>query len=77
MDDADIDLHFGIRLRRRRRFIGLTQTQLAEAVGVRFQQVQKYECGATRLSAARLWRCAQALDVPMSYFYEGLNEVEP
>src|SRR5579872_5734540 len=68
----DIDLHLGRRLRRRRRLLGLTQQQLAASVGVRFQQIQKYECGANRISAARLWRIAAALEVPVGYFYEGL-----
>ncbi len=68
-----IDLHLGKRLRRRRRLLGLTQQQLASAVGVRFQQIQKYECGANRISAARLWELAEALEVPISYFYEGLE----
>ena len=70
----DIDFHLGKRMRRRRRLLGLTQQQLAEACGVRFQQIQKYECGANRVSAARLWRIASALDVPVNYFFEGLNE---
>jgi transcriptional regulator with XRE-family HTH domain len=72
----DIDLHLGRRLRRRRRLLGLTQQQLAAVVGVRFQQIQKYECGANRISAARLWRIAEALEVPISYFYDGLSEGE-
>ncbi len=71
----DIDLHLGKRLRRRRRLLGLTQQQLAAVVGVRFQQIQKYECGANRISAARLWSLAAALDVPVGYFYEGLDGV--
>jgi transcriptional regulator with XRE-family HTH domain len=70
----DIDLHLGRRLRRRRRLLGLTQQQLAVVVGVRFQQIQKYECGANRISAARLWRLAAALEVPVGYFYDGLAE---
>jgi transcriptional regulator with XRE-family HTH domain len=70
----DIDLHLGKRLRRRRRLLGLTQQQLAVAVGVRFQQIQKYECGANRISAARLWQLAEALEVPVSYFFDGLTE---
>ncbi|MET4684013.1 transcriptional regulator with XRE-family HTH domain [Brevundimonas faecalis] len=71
---AEIDLHLGRRLRRRRRLLGLTQQQLAVQVGVRFQQVQKYECGANRISAARLWELAEALETPVSYFYDGLPE---
>jgi len=72
----DIDLHLGRRLRRRRRLLGLTQQQLAVAVGIRFQQIQKYECGANRISAARLWQLAEALEVQVSYFYDGLVEAQ-
>lgn len=71
---TDIDLHLGRRLRRRRRLLGLTQQQLAVQVGIRFQQIQKYECGANRISAARLWQLAEALETPVSYFYDGLAE---
>ncbi|WP_284876455.1 helix-turn-helix transcriptional regulator [Brevundimonas sp. MEB006b] len=70
----DIDLHLGRRLRRRRRLLGLTQQQLAVQVGIRFQQIQKYECGANRISAARLWQLAEALETPIAYFYDGLAE---
>jgi transcriptional regulator with XRE-family HTH domain len=70
----DIDLHLGKRLRRRRRLLGLTQQQLAGACGVRFQQIQKYECGANRISAARLWQLAEALEVPVGYFFDGLGD---
>ncbi|QUD86394.1 helix-turn-helix domain-containing protein [Phenylobacterium montanum] len=73
----EIDLHLGKRLRRRRRLLGLTQQQLADAVGVRFQQIQKYECGANRISAARLWSLAEALEVPVGYFYDGLAASAP
>lgn len=72
----DIDLHLGRRLRRRRRLLGLTQQQLASAVGIRFQQIQKYECGANRISAARLWQLAEALEIPIGYFYDGLAEAQ-
>jgi transcriptional regulator with XRE-family HTH domain len=54
--------------------LGLTQQQLAGAVGVRFQQIQKYECGANRISAARLWQLSEALEVPVGYFYDGLSD---
>ena len=70
----DIDVHLGKRLRRRRRLLGLTQQQLAGTVGVRFQQIQKYECGANRISAARLWQLSEALEVPVGYFYDGLSD---
>jgi len=69
----EIDIHLGRRLRRRRRLLGLTQQELAHACGVRFQQIQKYECAANRMSAARLWQLAEVLEVPVSYFYEGLT----
>ena len=72
----DIDVHLGKRLRRRRRLLGLTQQQLAGACGVRFQQIQKYECGANRISAARLWQLAEALEVPIGYFYDGLSDAD-
>ena len=69
-----IDIHLGRRLRRRRRILGLTQQQLAGACGVRFQQIQKYECGANRISAARLWQLSEALEVPVGYFFDGLGD---
>jgi len=68
----EIDFHIGKRLRRRRRLLGLTQQQLAESVGIRFQQIQKYECGANRVSASRLFELSESLDVPAQYFYDGL-----
>ena len=71
---TDIDLHLGRRLRRRRRLLGLTQLQLAVQVGISFQQIQKYECGANHISAARLWQLAQALETPVSYFYDCVAE---
>ena len=74
--DQTIDLQLGRRLRGRRRLMGLTQNQLALMVGVRFQQIQKYESGANRISAARLWQLAEALQVPIGYFYDGLSETQ-
>ena len=71
---TDVDIYVGKRLRRRRRLLGLTQQQLAVQVGIRFQQIQKYECGANRISAARLWQLAEALETPVAYFYDGLAE---
>jgi transcriptional regulator with XRE-family HTH domain len=68
-----IDDHLGQRLRQRRWMLGLTQTQVGDRVGIKFQQIQKYETGQNRISAARLWDLAQALDVPVSYFYDGLS----
>ncbi|MCA8889732.1 MAG: helix-turn-helix transcriptional regulator [Parvularculaceae bacterium] len=71
-----IDLHVGARLRQRRRLLGMTQQKLAESVRIRFQQIQKYESGANRISASRLWSLASALDVPVAFFFEGLDERE-
>jgi transcriptional regulator with XRE-family HTH domain len=67
------DLHVGKLLRQRRWLLGMTQQQLAQGVGIRFQQVQKYESGANRISASRLWDLSKALRVPVTYFFEGLE----
>lgn len=72
-----VDIHVGRRLRARRRLLGLTQELLANAVDIRFQQIQKYESGANRISASRLWSLAKALDVSVSYFFDGMNGHEP
>lgn len=69
-----VDVHVGKRVRHRRWLTGMTQQQLAEQVGIKFQQIQKYETGANRVSASRLWDIAEALDVPVSFFFEGLEE---
>jgi transcriptional regulator with XRE-family HTH domain len=69
---TDIDVHIGKRLRRRRRSLGLTQHDLGDKIGVRFQQVQKYECGANRITAGRLFALSKALSVSVAYFYDGL-----
>ena len=71
-----VDVHVGKRVRHRRWLIGMTQQQLAEQVGIKFQQIQKYETGANRVSASRLWDIAEALDVTVSFFFEGLEEAE-
>jgi transcriptional regulator with XRE-family HTH domain len=71
-----VDVHVGKRVRHRRWLIGMTQQQLAEQVGIKFQQIQKYETGANRVSASRLWDIAEALEVPVSFFFEGLEENE-
>jgi transcriptional regulator with XRE-family HTH domain len=68
------DLHIGQRVRHRRWLQGMTQQQLAQEIGIRFQQVQKYECGANRISAARLWEIARALDAAVSSFFDGLHD---
>ncbi|QPM90980.1 helix-turn-helix domain-containing protein [Pseudooceanicola algae] len=68
-----VDVHVGKRVRHRRWLVGMTQQQLAERVGIKFQQIQKYETGANRVSASRLWDIADALDVPVSFFFEGIE----
>ncbi|PRY79690.1 transcriptional regulator with XRE-family HTH domain [Yoonia maritima] len=69
-----VDVHVGKRIRHRRWMNGTTQQQLAENVGIKFQQIQKYETGMNRVSASRLWDIAKVLDVPVSFFFEGLDE---
>ena len=66
------DVHVGQRVRARRRQLGLSQERLAEALGLTFQQVQKYERGANRISASKLWDTAGFLNVTISYFFDGL-----
>ncbi|MCH2065889.1 helix-turn-helix domain-containing protein [Shimia sp.] len=68
-----VDVHVGKKIRQRRWLTGMTQQQLAEQVGIKFQQIQKYETGANRVSASRLWDISDALDVPVSFFFEGLE----
>lgn len=68
-----VDVHVGKRVRHRRWLVGMTQQQLAEKVGIKFQQIQKYETGANRVSASRLWDIADALDVQVSFFFDGLE----
>ncbi|WP_095590393.1 helix-turn-helix domain-containing protein [Actibacterium ureilyticum] len=69
-----VDVHVGKRVRHRRWMVGMTQQQLAERVGIKFQQIQKYETGMNRVSASRLWDIADALEVPVSFFFEGLDQ---
>ena len=71
-----VDLHIGQRVRHRRWLLGMTQQQLAQSVGIRFQQIQKYESGANRISASRLWDLARALEMPVSFFFDGLAEAK-
>jgi transcriptional regulator with XRE-family HTH domain len=68
-----VDVHVGKRIRHRRWTLGTTQQQLADRVGIKFQQIQKYETGANRVSASRLWDIAAALGVPVSFFFEGME----
>lgn len=66
------DIHVGNRIRDRRRILELSQGDLAQSLGITFQQVQKYERGINRISASKLFDAARALTVPISYFFEGL-----
>ncbi|HEY1259998.1 MAG TPA: helix-turn-helix transcriptional regulator, partial [Stellaceae bacterium] len=68
----DIDRHVGARVRERRIMLGLTQQQLADLIGVTYQQAHKYERAINRVSAGRLFEIAQVLSVPVSYFFDGL-----
>ena len=70
-----IDQHVGSRVRMRRAILGMTQEKLGLALGLTFQQVQKYEKGTNRIGASRLQAIAKVLDVPPSYFFEGASEI--
>jgi transcriptional regulator with XRE-family HTH domain len=67
----EVDRHIGSRVRARRIMLGMSQEKLADALGLTFQQVQKYEKGVNRVGAARLQQIATALDVPVTFFYDG------
>ena len=75
MSKQDIDSHVGKRLRLRRTMMGLSQEAVAKAVGITFQQVQKYEKGANAMNSNRLFEFAQFMRVPVAYFFEGLEQV--
>src|SRR5947207_9122499 len=70
-----VDVRVGSRVRLRRNMLGLTQESLGETIGLTFQQVQKYERGANRIGASRLYALSQALDVPVSFFYDDIDPV--
>ena len=69
------DKIFGLRLRQRRTFLGFSQQTLGDAVGMTFQQIQKYEHGTNKISAARLIDFSKVLNVPINYFYAGLGDI--
>lgn len=78
-DDYDrhpIDVHVGGRIRMRRKFCEMSQTELAGKIGLTFQQVQKYETGANRVSASKLYQISQTLRVPVAYFFTGYSDSE-
>jgi transcriptional regulator with XRE-family HTH domain len=74
--DRSVDAHVGSRIRLKRTIQGMTQTELGKAVGVTFQQMQKYETGANRVSASKLWALSGVLNVPVSYFFDGLADAD-
>ena len=65
-----VDIHVGGRVRMRRKMLGVSQETLADALGLSFQQVQKYERGTNRVGASKLWQLSQVLDVPISFFFD-------
>ena len=69
-----VDVHVGGRVRLRRTLLGMSQEKLGEAIGLTFQQVQKYERGANRIGASRLWDLSRVLDCSMSFFFEDMDE---
>ena len=69
-----VDMHVGKRVRLRRTLLGMSQEQLGTELNITFQQVQKYERGANRISASRLWDIGQILDVPINYFFDDMTE---
>lgn len=76
VDPKNVDRHVGNKIRARRVMLGLTQQQFAEMIGVTYQQAHKYERGINRVSAGRLYGITQALGVPVSYFFDGLEVSE-
>src|SRR5678815_5492166 len=82
LDESDrapnpVDRHVGMRIRMRRKELGVSQERLGQAIGLTFQQVQKYERAANRVSASKLWDMARVLSTTTAYFYEGLDPSEP
>lgn len=73
IDHDSINVHIGNRIRLRRRQLDMSQMSLGEGINVRFQQIQKYETGMNRISAARLLQIAKVLGVPVAFFYDGID----
>ncbi|SDH73742.1 helix-turn-helix domain-containing protein [Roseospirillum parvum] len=76
-EPIDVDAQVGRRIRVRRQILGLSQAQLASAIGVSFQQIQKYEKGTNRISASRLYDVARVLSVSVSFFFEAIDDPAP
>jgi transcriptional regulator with XRE-family HTH domain len=77
LDDGSanpVDVHVGARMKLRRTLLGMSQEKLGEAIGLTFQQVQKYERGANRIGASRLFDLSRVLDVPVSYFFDDMSD---
>ena len=71
-----VDIHVGQGVRQKRLLLGMTQQQLAQQLGIKFQQIQKYETGANWVSSSRLWDISEVMEVLVSFFFEGLAEVD-
>src|ERR1700758_2919403 len=71
---SPVDVHVGSRVRLRRTLLGMSQEKLGTALGLTFQQVQKYERGANRIGSSRLWDLSRALDVSIAYFFEDMDD---
>lgn len=74
VENVAVDKHVGSRMRLRRSLLGMSQAELADRLGITFQQVQKYERGANRVSASRLWDLSQVLDVPVGFFFDDMGD---
>ena len=72
-----VDVHVGQRVRHRRWMLGMTMRQLGDKTGITIPQIQKYETGTNRISASRMWDIAAAMEVPVSFFFEGLDGQAP
>ena len=72
-----VDVLVGERVRQHRRLLGMTMQQLGEKIGIRYQQIQKYETAASRIGASCMWDIAAAMEVPVSFFFEGLDGQAP
>lgn len=69
-----VDVHVGSQLRAQRVLYGLSQSELAQQLDITFQQLQKYETGSNRMSASRIWNASKVLGVPVTFFFDGLDE---
>ncbi len=72
-----VDVHVGGRVRLRRTLLGMSQERLGDALGLTFQQVQKYERGVNRIGSSRLYHLSQILDVPVSFFFDDMPPIDP